>query len=359
MNKPSLSAITDTAVKIVTALVIVKFLYVHWAFNWNIFSTPWLCVEKILLLIFFTSLALQTHRIYPQVLLGLSWILTFPRFSIFADRISFRDSSPENYLINIGLLLLSAPTMLNIIYRHSNDIEIIRRSARDFHTPRRDALLPFFCQIGLFIAFAAIIYPFGYRKPGFNIFLCLLFIAFLLPLPAALVRRLKARHAAVQSPLDTPQESQNNETAIADKPVRHLFWHKCQFYLRLAIIISCTTFIFCRSKSITAGILLICSICLIIGLIEEIILLYKLRKKPPLTQTPAAKHSADNSPAQTSKAPLLRMQQSQSQKQKNARAINALLQGLGIIILLILFVFLTLDVHYSSGGNINTYDRRF
>lgn len=140
MNKPSLATITDTAVKITTALVITKCLYIGWAFNWNIFSTPWLCVEKILLLIFFTSLALQTHRIYPQVLLGLSWILTFPRLSIFADRISFRDASPENSLINIGLLLLSAPTMLNIIYRHGNDIEIIRRSARDFHTPRRGAV---------------------------------------------------------------------------------------------------------------------------------------------------------------------------------------------------------------------------
>lgn len=348
MNKPSLSAITDTAVKIATALVIVKCLYIGWAFRWD-YYTLLTCTGATLFILFFTTLALRTRRLCAQAVLGLSWLFFYPNYSIFADRICHVDS--PNIFFGFFLLILSAPAMLNIIYRHGNDIETIRRSARDFHTPRRDALLPFFCQIGLFIAFAAIIYPYGYRKPGFNIFLCLLFITFLLPLPAALVRRLKARHAAIQS----PQESQNNETAIADKPVRHLFWHKCQFYLRLAIIISCTTSIFCRPKSIPQ----ICSICLIIGLIEELILLYKLRKKPPLTQTPAAKHPTDNSSAQTSKAPLLRVQQSQSQKQKNTRAINALLQGIGIIILLILFVFLTLDVHYSSGGNINTYDRRF
>ena len=129
------------------------------------------------------------------------------------------------------------------------------------------------------------------------------------------------------------------------------------------------------------ALLYVCVISLIPGIIEEFILLYRLKKEVPwaITRAPAVARTSDNSSAaaipasvnsinrvtsqnftaQTSKAPLLRMQQSQSQKQKNARAINALLQGLGIIILLILFVFLTLDVHYSSGGNINTYDRRF
>ena len=394
MNKPSLSAITDTAVKITTALVIAKYLYINWAFNWNIFSTPWLCVAEISLLIFFTSLALQTRRIYPQAILGLSWLLVFPWFSIFAARISFIDYSLEHYLAGTCLLSLSAPVMLNILHHGKGDIETIRRSRFDFRTPRRDALFPYFCQIGLFCTFATIIYPWGYRKPWFNLFFCLLLMAILSPLPAAFVRRLKARRAVGQSPQDTPQESPNNETSVADKPVRHIFWHKSQFYLRLAIVILSIIFIFSPAKLIIKGItkiymqedmanalLYVCVISLIPGIIEEFILLYRLKKEVPwaITRAPAVARTSDNSSAaaipasvnsinrvtsqnftaQTSKAPLLRVQQSQSQKQKNARAINALLQGLGIIILLILFVFLTLDVHYSSGGNINTYDRRF
>ena len=301
--------------------------------------------------------------------------------------------------------------MLNIIYRHGNDIETIRRSARDFHTPRRDALLPYFYKIGVFVAFVTLIYAIVsligtvlfFRV--YNIF-CVLFILLLVlyllpPLPAALVRRLKARHAAVQSPLDTPQESPINETVVADKPTPRLLGINTQSLFCLSIVIlfiittcfpkvpHCPSATFLNEETMQANdtswyftrtAVKYFIICLIIGIIEELILLYKLRKETPPPQTPAAKHPADNSPApaipasvnsinrvapqnfttQTSKAPLLRVQQSQSQKQKNARARNALLQGLGIIILLILLIFLFVNIaHHASSGNLYTYDRRF
>lgn len=215
------------------------------------------------------------------------------------------------------------------------------------------------------------------------------------------MRRLKARHAAVQSPLDTPQENQNNETAVADKPAPRRLGINTQSLFCLSIVIlfiitmcfpkvpHCPSATFLNeeimqtndtSRYFTRTAVKYFIICLIIGIIEELILLYKLRKETPPTQTPAAKHPADNSPApaipasvnsinrvapqnfttQTSKAPLLRVQQSQSQKQKNARAINAILQGLGIIILLILLIFLFVNIaHHASSGNLYTYDRRF
>ena len=408
MNKPSLAAITDTAVKITTALVIAKCLYIGWAFRWD-YYTLLTCTGAILFILFFTTLALRTRRLCAQAVLGLSWLFFYPNYSIFADRICHVDS--PNIFFGFFLLILSAPAMLNIIYRHGNDIETIRRSARDFHTPRRDALLPYFYKIGVFVAFVTLIYAIVsligtvlfFRV--YNIF-CVLFILLLVlyllpPLPAALVRRLKARHAAVQSPLDTPQENQNNETAVADKPAPCRLGINTQSLFCLSIVIlfiittcfpkvpHCPSATFLNEETMQANdtswyftrtAVKYFIICLIIGIIEELILLYKLRKETPPPQTPAAKHPADNSPApaipasvnsinrvapqnfttQTSKAPLLRVQQSQSQKQKNARARNALLQGLGIIILLILLIFLFVNIaHHASSGNLYTYDRRF
>lgn len=195
----------DTIVKIITALVIAKCWYIGWAFRWVV-ETPLSCLAKTLLIIFFTALALHTRRIYPQVILGLIWFIVFFPYSIFADKITLVDSS-QNFIDTIlkstFVLLLSVPVMLNVLYRGMNDINNIRRSAFDFRTPRRDALLPYFCLIALLIIFLFFLTNFA-SISGFMpkiIWRCLFFglsALCLLPLPAAFSRRLKAWHAAAQ-----------------------------------------------------------------------------------------------------------------------------------------------------------------
>lgn len=392
--KFSISAMADTIVKIITALVIAKCWYIGWAFRWVV-ETPLSCLAKTLLIIFFTALALHTRRIYPQVILGLIWFIVFFPYSIFADKITLVDSS-QNFIDTIlkstFVLLLSVPVMLNVLYRGMNDINNIRRSAFDFRTPRRDALLPYFCLIVLLIIFLFFLTNFA-SISGFMpkiIWRCLFFglsALCLLPLPAAFSRRLKARHAAAQ----TPPEAQNCKADTPQKTTRFPFWHKYQPCFRLTIVVLC---IFAMLKS---GLTLLIP-CLIIGVCEEFILLYKLRKTILPPQTPTAKQpfgsSSANNIAQpapaipvsvnsicriapqnfdagisrspqnfdinTSRAPLLLAQQSLLQKQRRARCRNFFLHAVGIIILLILFTFLSIGmVNYGCCGNINTAERRF
>lgn len=388
--KFSISVMTDTIVKIITALVIAKCWYIGWAFRWVV-ETPLSCLAKTLLIIFFTALALHTRRIYPQVILGLIWFIVFFPYSIFADKITFVDSS-EFILYSSFVLLLSVPVMLNILYRGMNDINNIRRSAFDFRTPRRDALLPYFCLIALLIIFLFFLTNFA-SISGFMpkiIWRCLFFglsALCLLPLPAAFSRRLKARHVAAP----TPPEAQNCKTDTPQKTTRFPFWHKYQPCFRLTIVVLC---IFAMLES---GLTLLIP-CLIIGVCEEFILLYKLRKTILPPQTPTAKQpfgsSSANNIAQpalaipvsvnsicriapqnfdagtsrspqnfdinTSRAPLLLAQQSLLQKQRRARCRNFFLHAVGIIILLILFTFLSIGmVNYGCCGNINTAERRF
>ena len=388
--KFSISAMADTIVKIITALVIAKCWYIGWAFRWVV-ETPLSCLAKTLLIMFFTALALHTRRIYPQVILGLIWFIVFFPYSIFADKITFVDPS-EFILYSSFVLLLSVPVMLNILYRGMNDINNIRRSAFDFRTPRRDALLPYFCLIALLIIFLFFLTIFA-SISGFMpkiIWRCLFFglsALCLLPLPAAFSRRLKARHAAAP----TPPEAQNCKADTPQKTTRFPFWHKYQPCFRLTIVVLC---IFAMLES---GLTLLFP-CLIIGVCEEFILLYKLRKTILPPQTPTAKQpfgsSSANNIAQpapaipvsvnsicriapqnfdagisrspqnfdinTSRAPLLLAQQSLLQKQRRARCRNFFLHAVGIIILLILFTFLSIGmVNYGCCGNINTAERRF
>lgn len=388
--KFSISVMTDTIVKIITALVIAKCWYIGWAFRWVV-ETPLSCLAKTLLIIFFTALALHTRRIYPQVILGLIWFIVFFPYSIFADKITFVDPS-EFILYSSFVLLLSVPVMLNVLYRGMNDINNIRRSAFDFRTPRRDALLPYFCLIALLIIFLFFLTNFA-SISGFMpkiIWRCLFFglsALCLLPLPAAFSRRLKARHAAAQ----TPPEAQNCKADTPKKTTRFPFWHKYQPCFRLTIVVLC---IFAMLES---GLTLLIP-CLIISVCEEFILLYKLRKTILPPQTPTAKQpfgsSSANNIAQpapaipvsvnsicriapqnfdagtsrspqnfdinTSRAPLLLAQQSLLQKQRRARCRNFFLHAVGIIILLILFTFLSIGmVNYGCCGNINTAERRF
>lgn len=392
--KFSISAMADTIVKIITALVIAKCWYIGWAFRWVV-ETPLSCLAKTLLIMFFTALALHTRRIYPQVILGLIWFIVFFPYSIFADKITFVDPS-ELILYSSFVLLLSVPVMLNILYRGMNDINNIRRSAFDFRTPRRDALLPYFCLIALLIIFLFFLTNFA-SISGFMpkiIWRCLFFglsALCLLPLPAAFSRRLKARHAAAP----TPPEAQNCKADTPKKTTRFPFWHKYQPCFRLTIVVLCIfAMLVLRFKS---GAVLLFP-CLIIGICEEFILLYKLRKTILPPQTPTAKQpfgsSSANNIAQpvstnstsansphpnapqnfdagtsrspqnfdinTSRAPLLLAQQSLLQKQRRARCRNFFLHAVGIIILLILFTFLSIGmVNYGCCGNTNTAERRF
>lgn len=287
--KFSISAMADTIVKIITALVIAKCWYIGWAFRWVV-ETPLSCLAKTLLIIFFTALALHTRRIYPQVILGLIWFIVFFPYSIFADKITFVDPS-EFILYSSFVLLLSVPVMLNILYRGMNDINNIRRSAFDFRTPRRDALLPYFCLIALLIIFLFFLTNFA-SISGFMpkiIWRCLFFglsALCLLPLPAAFSRRLKARHVAAP----TPPEAQNCKADTPQKTTQFPFWHKYQPCFRLTIVVLC---IFAMLES---GLTLLIP-CLIIGVCEEFILLYKLRKTILPPQTPTAKQPFGNSSA--------------------------------------------------------------
>lgn len=368
--KFSISAMADTIVKIITALVIAKCWYIGWAFRWVV-ETPLSCLAKTLLIIFFTALALHTRRIYPQVILGLIWFIVFLPYSIFADKITFVDPADftNTIIYSSFVLLLSVPVMLNVLYRGMNDINNIRRSAFDFRTPRRDALLPYFCLIALLIIFLFFLTNFA-SISGFMpkiIWRCLFFglsALCLLPLPAAFSRRLKARHAAAP----TPPEAQNCKADTPQKTTRFPFWHKYQPCFRLTIVVLC---IFAMLES---GLTLLTT-CLIIGVCAELIFFYKPKKTilPPQTQTakqtfgnasanniaqPVSTNSTSaNSPhpnapqnfdARTSRspqnfdalknsAPLLPAQQ--SLLQRSSRCLNFFLHAIGFIILFILYTF--------------------
>lgn len=387
--KFSISAMADTIVKIITALVIAKCWYIGWAFRWVV-ETPLSCLAKTLLIMFFTALALHTRRMYPQVILGLIWFIIFFPYSIFADKITFTDSA-NTVLLCTFVLLLSVPVMLNVLYRGMNDINNIRRSAFDFRTPRRDALLPYFCLIALLIIFLFFLTNFA-SISGFmpkTIWRCLFFglsALCLLPLPAAFSRRLKAWHAAAP----TPPEAQNCKADTPQKTTQFPFWHKYQPCFRLTIVILC---IFAMLKS---GLTLLIP-CLIIGVCEEFILLYKLRKTILPPQTPTAKQpfgnpsanniaqpapaipasvnsihriapqnfntqntrSSQNINARNTRTPPFPAQQSLLQKQRRARCRNFFLHAVGIIILLLLFTSLSVGITNYGGGNINTAERRF
>ena len=390
--KFSISAMADTIVKIITALVIAKCWYIGWAFRWVV-ETSLNCLAKTLLIMFFTALALHTRRIYPQVILGLIWFIVFSSYSIFADKITFVDPADftNTIIYSSFVLLLSVPVMLNVLYRGMNDINNIRRSAFDFRTPRRDALLPYFCLIALLIIFLFFLTNFA-SISGFipkTIWRCLFFdlsALCLLPLPAAFSRRLKARYAAAQ----TPPETQNCKADTPQKTTRFPFWHKYQPCFRLTIVVLC---IFAMLES---GLTLLIP-CLIIGVCEEFILLYKLRKTILPPQTPTAKQPFGNPPAnniaqpapaipasvnsihriapqnfntqntrssqninaRNTRTPPFPAQQSLLQKQRRARCRNFFLHAVGIIILLLLFTSLSVGITNYGGGNINTAERRF
>lgn len=182
------------------------------------------------------------------------------------------------------------------------DINNIRRSAFDFRTPRRDALLPYFCLIVLLIIFLFFLTNFA-SISGFMpkiIWRCLFFglsALCLLPLPAAFSRRLKARHAAAQ----TPPEAQNCKADTPKKTTRFPFWHKYQPCFRLTIVVLCIfAMLVLRFKS---GAVLLFP-CLIIGICEEFILLYKLRKTILPPQTPTAKQPFGSSSANNIAQPV-------------------------------------------------------
>lgn len=202
----------------------------------------------------------------------------------------------------------------------------------------------------------------------------------------------------ILAPVESPARRCTNtagspklQSRYPPKTTRFPFWHKYQPCFRLTIVVLC---IFAMLES---GLTLLIP-CLIIGVCEEFILLYKLRKTILPPQTPTAKQpfgsSSANNIAQpapaipvsvnsicriapqnfdagisrspqnfdinTSRAPLLLAQQSLLQKQRRARCRNFFLHAVGIIILLILFTFLSIGmVNYGCCGNINTAERRF
>lgn len=208
----------------------------------------------------------------------------------------------------------------------------------------------------------------------------------LLPLPAAFSRRLKARHVAAP----TPPEAQNCKADTPQKTTQFPFWHKYQPCFRLTIVVLC---IFAMLES---GLTLLIP-CLIIGVCEEFILLYKLRKTILPPQTPTAKQpfgnpsanniaqpapaipasvnsihriapqnfntqntrSSQNINARNTRTPPFPAQQSLLQKQRRARCRNFFLHAVGIIILLLLFTSLSVGITNYGGGNINTAERRF
>lgn len=138
--KFSISAMADTIVKIITALVIAKCWYIGWAFRWVV-ETPLSCLAKTLLIMFFTALALHTRRIYPQVILGLIWFTVFSSYSIFADKIIFNYNG-RGYAIGFCFLMLylSIPVMLNVLYRKISDtVNNIRHAAvPSHHKPQKN-----------------------------------------------------------------------------------------------------------------------------------------------------------------------------------------------------------------------------
>lgn len=364
--KFSISAMADTIVKIITALIIARCWYIGWASDWVV-EAPHSYLIQTLFVMFYTALALHTRRIYPQVILGLIWFTVFSSYSIFADKIIF-NYNERGYAIGFCFLmmLLSVPVMLNVLYREMNDINNIRRSAFDFRTPRRDALFPYFCLfIILFILFL-MLFPtlflfFTCLDSSYSFFILL--ALWLLPLPAAFSRRLKARHAAAPTP---PQAPKNCKTDTLPQTTRLSLWRRFQPCFRLAIVILCILAMLVPEFKSGAALL---TTCLIIGVCAELIFFYKQKKTilPPQTQTakqPFGNASANNiaqpvstnstsanSPhpnapqnfnAPKNSAPLLPTQQ--SLLQRSSRCWNFFLHTIGFIILFIIYTIASINI---------------
>lgn len=365
-TKFSISAITDAIVKIITALVIAKCWYIGWASDWVV-EAPHSYLIQTLFVMFYTALALHTRRIYPQVILGLIWFTVFSSYSIFADKIIF-NYNERGYAIGFCFLmmLLSIPVILSVSCCGISDINKILRSAFDFRTPRRDALFPYFCLfIILFILFLMLF-------PTLSLFFtCLasphsffiLSALWLLPLPAALLRRLKTWHAAAPTP---PHAPKNCKTDTLPQTTRLSLWRRSQPCFRLAIVILCILAMLVPEFKSGAALL---TTCLIIGVCAELIFFYKQKKTilPPQTQTakqPFGNASADNiaqpvstnstsanSPhpnapqnfdAPKNSAPLLPTQQ--SLLQRSSRCWNFFLHTIGFIILFIIYTIASINI---------------
>lgn len=365
-TKFSISAITDAIVKIITALIIARCWYIGWASDWVV-EAPHSYLIQTLFVMFYTALALHTRRIYPQVILGLIWFTVFSSYSIFADKIIF-NYNERGYAIGFCLLmmLLSIPAILSVSCCGISDINKILRSAFDFRTPRRDALFPYFCLfIILFISFL-MLFPtlslfFTCLDSPYSFFILL--ALWLLPLPAALLRRLKTWHAAAPTP---PQAPKNCKTDTLPQTTRLSLWRRSQPCFRLAIVILCILAMLVPEFKSGEALL---TTCLIIGVCAELIFFYKQKKTilPPQTQT--AKHpfgnasanniaqpvstnsTSANSPhpnapqnfdAPKNSAPLLPTQQ--SLLQRSSRCWNFFLHTIGFIILFIIYTTASINI---------------
>lgn len=361
-TKFSISVITDAIVKIITALVIAKCWYIGWASDWVV-EAPHSYLIQTLFVMFYTALALHTRRIYPQVILGLIWFTIFSSYSIFADKIIF-NYNERGYAIYFCFLmmLLSIPVILSVSCCGISDINKILRSAFDFRTPRRDALLPYFCHfIILFILFLMLSLFFTCLDSPYSFFILL--ALWLLPLPAALLRRLKTWHAAAPTP---PQAPKNCKTDTLPQTTRLSLWRRSQPCFRLAIVILCILAMLVPEFKSGEALL---TTCLIIGVCAELIFFYKQKKTilPPQTQTakqPFGNASADNiaqpvstnstsanSPhpnapqnfdAPKNSAPLLPTQQ--SLLQRSSRCWNFFLHTIGFIILFIIYTIASINI---------------
>lgn len=365
-TKFSISAITDAIVKIITALVIARCWYIGWASDWVV-EAPHSYLIQTLFVMFYTALALHTRRIYPQVILGLIWFTVFSSYSIFADKIIF-NYNERGYAIGFCLLmmLLSIPAILSVSCCGISDINKILRSAFDFRTPRRDALFPYFCLfIILFISFL-MLFPtlslfFTCLASPYSFFI--LSALWLLPLPAALLRRLKTWHAAAPTP---PQAPKNCKTDTLPQTTRLSLWRRSQPCFRLAIVILCILAMLVPEFKSGEALL---TTCLIIGVCAELIFFYKQKKTilPPQTQTakqPFGNASANNiaQPVSTNStsansphpnapqnfdtpknsAPLLPTQQ--SLLQRSSRCWNFFLHTIGFIILFIIYTIASINI---------------
>lgn len=360
--KFSISAITDAIVKIITALIIARCWYIGWASDWVV-EAPHSYLIQTLFVMFYTALALHTRRIYPQVILGLIWFTVFSSYSIFADKIIF-NYNERKYAIYFCFLmmLLSIPVILSVSCCGISDIKKILRSAFDFRTPRRDALFPYFCHfIILFILFLMLSLFFTCLDSPYSFFILL--ALWLLPLPAALLRRLKTWHAAAPTP---PQAPKNCKTDTLPQTTRLSLWRRSQPCFRLAIVILCILAMLVPEFKSGEALL---TTCLIIGVCAELIFFYKQKKTilPPQTQTakqPFGNASANNiaqpvstnstsanSPhpnapqnfdAPKNSAPLLPTQQ--SLLQRSSRCWNFFLHTIGFIILFIIYTTASINI---------------
>ena len=111
--KFSISAMADTIVKIITALIIARCWYIGWASDWVV-EAPHSYLIQTLFVMFYTALALHTRRIYPQVILGLIWFTVFSSYSIFADKIIFNYNERKYAIYFCFLMMLLSLSLIHI-----------------------------------------------------------------------------------------------------------------------------------------------------------------------------------------------------------------------------------------------------